>query len=302
MVREVLDLLAVRPGGTYVDGTVGCGGHARAILKCAGRGARLLAIDRDEEALAVARMALADWAEQCRFERGNFRELPALAARAGLAAADGILLDLGMSSLQVERAERGFSFMRDGPLDMRMDRRQSLTAADVVAGYGEADLAQLIGRLGGDPAARRIARAIVRARARGPVRTTGRLAEIVAGVPGLRRGRTHPATRTFQALRMAVNDEQPALEAALDGAASLLKPGARLVVLSYHSVEDGTVKRWIREHVGRRVSLPAGGTRWEGALPAVRRITRKPLTAPPAEVELNPRARSAKARAVERTG
>lgn len=302
MVREVLDLLAVRPGGRYVDGTVGGGGHARAILERLGPQGLLLAVDRDANAIAAARKTLAAWPSQCRFERGNFADLGPLAKRHSLQAADGILLDLGMSSLQVDEAQRGFSFMQAGPLDMRMDLSQPTTAADLVNSLDEEALAELIRSLSDEPAARRIARAIVRARRCGAIKTTGRLADLVLGVGGRRPGRIHPATRTFQALRMAVNRELESLAAGLEAAIALLKPGGRLAVLSYHSLEDGCVKRTGREHIGRWVSLPAGGALWEGTRPLVRWITRKPLTAKAEEIADNPRSRSAKLRVMERMG
>jgi len=300
MVQEVLTLLAIRPGGTYVDGTAGGGGHARAILERLGPSGFLLALDRDASAIATARQALAAWSAQCCLEQGNFADLKLLAERHGLKALDGVLLDLGMSSMQVDEAARGFSFMQDGPLDMRMDPRQEITAAHLVASLGEEELAGIIRSLGDEPAARRIARAIVRERRQGPIQTTGRLADLVARALGARHGRIHPATRTFQALRMAVNRELESLAGGLEAAIGLLKPGGRLAVLSYHSLEDGCVKRTGKEHIGRWVSLPAGGANWEGTPPLVRWIEKKPLTATPEEILRNPRSRSAKLRVIER--
>ena len=300
MVQEILALLAIRPDGTYVDGTVGGGGHARAVLERLGPQGFLLALDRDANAIAMAQEALAAWSLQCRFERGNFADLKPLAERHGLQAVDGVLLDLGMSSFQVDQAERGFSFMQDGPLDMRMDAYQPTTAAHLVASLGEEALAEIIRSLGDEPASRRIARAIVRERRQGAIQTTGRLADLIVRVLGARHGRIHPATRTFQALRMAVNRELESLTEGLVAAIGLLKPGGRLAVLSYHSLEDGCVKRIGKEHIGRWVSLPAGGERWEGTRPLVRWITRKPLTASPEEILQNPRSRSAKLRVIER--
>jgi len=300
MVQEILDLLAINPAGRYVDGTVGGGGHARAILERLGPRGFLLALDRDASAIATAQEALAAWPKQCRFEPGNFADLKLLAERHGLQAVDGVLLDLGMSSLQVDQAERGFSFMQDGPLDMRMDLHQPTTAAHLVNSMGEEALAELIRSLSDEPASRRIARAIVRERRQGPIQTTGRLADLIVRVLGTRHGRIHPATRTFQALRMAVNRELESLAEGLAAAIGLLRPGGRLAVLSYHSLEDGCVKQVGKEHVGRWVSLPAGGECWEGTRPLVRWITRKPLTASPEEVLQNPRSRSAKLRVIER--
>ncbi|MBI2441532.1 MAG: 16S rRNA (cytosine(1402)-N(4))-methyltransferase RsmH [Lentisphaerae bacterium] len=299
MVREVVTLLAIRPDGMYVDGTVGSGGHARAILERLGPKGFLLAIDRDEAAIAAAREALTTWSAQCRVEQGNFAELKRLAGQYGVQSVDGVLLDLGMSAMQVDQAERGFSFLKDGPLDMRMDLQQATTAAHLVNSLSEQALAKMIRSLGDEPAARRIARAIVRERQRGPLETTGRLADLLARVLGRRR-RIHPATRTFQALRLAVNRELEALAEGLEEAISLLKPGGRLAVLSYHSLEDRCVKHIAQEHIGRWISLAAGGERWEGRLPGVRWVAPKPLPPSPEEVSRNPRSRSAKLRAMER--
>ncbi|MFA5043623.1 MAG: 16S rRNA (cytosine(1402)-N(4))-methyltransferase RsmH [Kiritimatiellia bacterium] len=300
MAPEILDLLAIRPDGMYVDGTVGGGGHARAILGQLSPRGFLLALDRDASAIATAREVLKAWSAQCRFEQGNFADLKVLAERHGIQAVDGVLLDLGMSSMQVDQAGRGFSFMQDGPLDMRMDLRQPTTAAHLVNSLDEEALAGIMRSLGDEPAARRIARAIVRERRQGAIQTTGRLADLVVRVLGARHGRIHPATRTFQALRMAVNRELDALAEGLEAAIGLLKPGGRLAVLSYHSLEDGCVKRIGKAHIGRWVSLPAGGERWEGTQPLVRWITRKPLTASVEEISRNPRSRSAKLRVIER--
>ncbi len=300
MVQEIMARLAIRPDGVYVDGTVGAGGHARAILERLGSDGFLLALDRDANALATARAALAAWSAQCGFEQGNFADLKTLAGRHGLQAVDGVLLDLGMSSMQVDQAGRGFSFMQDGPLDMRMDLQQPITAAHLVNTLDEESLAGIIRSLGDEPAARRIARAIVRERQQGSIQTTGCLANLVIRVLGKRTGRIHPATRTFQALRMAVNRELESLTAGLEAAIDLLKPGGRLAVLSYHSLEDGCVKRIGKEHIGRWVSLPAGGANWEGTQPVVRWIEKKPLTATPEEISRNPRSRSAKLRVIER--
>ncbi len=302
MIGEVLDLLAVRPGGVYLDGTLGSGGHARAILeRLDGRG-QLLGMDRDDEAVARSEAALAPWRDQCRLVRGNFADMVAQAERWGVREVDGILLDLGMSSPQVDEPERGFSFSHDGPLDMRMDRRQALTAAGVLQTLTEQELAEQFRRWGDEPDARRVARAVVRERARRPWVSTRQLAELVAGVKGGRRGAAHPATRVFQALRMMVNDEIQNLERGLEAALGLLKTGGRLAVIAYHSHEDRTVKNRVREHVGRWESLPAGGRQRVGLEPAARWVTAKPVTPERGEVLANPRARSAKLRAAERTG
>lgn len=300
MVREVLEFLAVRPGGVYVDATLGMGGHARAMLeRMDGKGV-LLGMDRDAEALAQAEHNLDPWRNQCRLAYGNFADLAAVAARWNRMRVDGVLLDLGMSALQIENPERGFSFMQEGPLDMRMDRRQTMTAADVLASESEDDLAERLKQYGDEPDARKIARAVVRERKQHPFTSTRQLAELVAGVKGGRRGKIHPATRTFQAIRIIVNREIECLEEALQHSVVLLEPGGRLVVLSYHSLEDRTVKRFIKEHIGRWESLHAGGQRWVGQSPALRGLTPKPVIPSDEEIIRNPRARSAKLRVAER--
>ena len=218
----------------------------------------------------------------------------------GIDSVDGVLLDLGVSSPQLDEAERGFSFRADGPLDMRMDRSRGATAADIVATRGEEELAMLLRTLGEEPAARRIAKAIVRARAAGRISTTAQLAALVESTVG-RTGPHHPATRTFQALRMAVNDELGELERALEGGLGLLKPGGRFAVITFESITDRIVKRFFAAHAGRMVSLQSGGERWEGDLPKVNLVTRRAVTAAEEEKSCNPRSRSAKLRAAERT-
>ena len=289
------------PGGWYVDGTVGAGGHAAALLAAAGLDAHLLALDRDAEALALARDALAPFGGRVILERANFSELPEVAARHGIREVRGILLDLGVSSMQLDRPERGFSFMQDHPLDMRMDDRQELTAARLLVRLPEAELADVLRRYGEEPMSRRIAKAVAQARARGEaLDTTGQLAALVSRVKGGRRGRAHPATQTFQALRIAVNGELAALERVLPAALDLLGPGGRLAVISFHSLEDRMVKQFMAAHEGRMESLAKGGSRWSGQLPKARRVTRKAVAATEEEIARNPRARSAKLRVLER--
>lgn len=301
MLREALDLLKIQPGGIYLDGTLGMGGHARGILERMGGRGCLLGIDRDAEALVRAQNNLAAWRSQCRLAHGNFSGMKDQLAVWGIAALDGILLDLGMSSWQVDDAQRGFSFRHDGPLDMRMDRSSSGTAAELLATLTEPELAEQLRQWGEEPDARRIARAIVNDRGRSPFVSTRQLAELVVRIKGGRRGKIHPATRTFQALRIMVNREIECLERGLRDGCSLLKPGGRLAVLAFHSLEDRVVKNVIREHIGRWESLPAGGERRVGAWPAVRWVTSKPVVATDAEMLINPRARSAKLRVAERT-
>ena len=280
--EESLELLAVGGGGFYVDGTVGMGGHAVEILTRSGPSGRLLGVDRDTDALALANERLASFGSRVRLHHGDYREIPQLL---GGETADGILLDLGVSSLQLDTPERGFSFQREGPLDMRMDRSQGETAADLVNHLREADLADVIYRYGEERASRRIARAVAHARQRAPIETTLELASIVRrAAGGRRRGHIDPATRTFQALRIAVNSELEGLATALVALAGCLKPGGRLVVIAFHSLEDREVKHTF-QGLGR-----------EGW----RLLTKKPVRPGENEVSANPRARSARLRALEK--
>ena len=301
LLEETVSRLVTEPGGWYVDATAGAGGHAAAVLAAAGLDARLLALDRDGEALELARAALAPFGERAILERANFSELAAVAARHGVRGVRGILLDLGVSSMQLDRPERGFSFQRDNPLDMRMDDRQELTAALLLKRLPEAELAEVLWRYGEERMARRIAKAVAQARARGAVpETTAQLAELVSNAKGGRRGHAHPATQTFQALRIAVNGELAALETVLPAALDLLAPGGRLAVISFHSLEDRMVKQFMAAHEGRMESLAKGGSRWSGQLPRARRVVRKAVVASEDETARNPRARSAKLRVLER--
>ena len=301
LLEETVSRLVTEPGGWYVDATAGAGGHAAAILAAAGLDARLLALDRDGDALELARAALAPFGERVILERANFSELAAVAARHGVQGVRGVLIDLGVSSMQLDRAERGFSFLRDSPLDMRMDVRQELTAAKLLARLPEAELAGVLWRYGEEPMSRRIAKAVAAARAQGQaLETTAQLAELVSRVKGGRRGHAHPATQVFQALRIAVNGELAALETVLPAALDLRAPGGRLAVISFHSLEDRMVKQFMAAHEGRMESLAKGGARWSGQLPRARRVVRKALTATEEETARNPRARSAKLRVLER--
>lgn len=282
LLEETLELLAVRPGGLWVDGTLGLGGHAEALLRASAPDGRLLGLDRDQEALERARLRLAPFGERVRLEHADYREIP---ERLGAERASGILLDLGVSSLQLDDAERGFSFQREGPLDMRMDRAARGTAAELVNRLRESELADLIHELGQEPFSRRIARAIVREREAQPIQTTTRLAEIVRrAAPRSRRPGFHPATRTFQALRIRTNRELDGLGEAIERAAACLRGGGRLVVIAFHSLEDRASKLALRGLAGRGFSL----------------LTRKPLRPGDAELRRNPRARSARLRALLR--
>lgn len=276
LVAEVLRFLDPRPGKLIVDATVGTGGHAEAILRS---GAGVVGVDRDPHALAIARGRLAEFGTRVQLVHGNFRDLPGLLSALSVDRVDGVLFDLGASSLQFDSPERGFSFLAAGPLDMRMDPTAPVTAADLVNRLPEAELARILWEYGEERYARRIARAIVRAR---PLRTTGELAALVARIYPPGRHRIHPATRTFQALRIAVNDELGALEAGLAGAVRVLAPGGVLVAIAFHSLEDRIVKRFLRrEALAGRVEV----------------LTKKPLRPEEDEVGRNPRARSAKLRA-----
>src|SRR5262245_56731258 len=247
LVSDVLEALACRPGGVWVDGTVGAGGHAEAILRASAPGRRLLGLDRDDQALALARRRLLPSGDRAALRHADHRDLPSILDGLGVFGVDGILLDLGLSSLQVDDPERGFSFRGDGPLDMRMDRTQPTTAADLVNGLTERELRDLLERFGEEPQAARIARGIARERERSPITRTGRLAEVIATAKGVRRGAgrrgrsgamggaAHPATRSFQALRIAVNDEIGYLAGLIEAAVAWLRTGGRLAIISFHS-------------------------------------------------------------------
>jgi 16S rRNA (cytosine1402-N4)-methyltransferase len=286
MVAEVLDALRPQRGGLFVDCTVGLGGHARALLEAGAT--RLIGIDRDRDALILAREALQPWADRVDLVHADFRDLSGVLDARAIAHVDGVLADLGLSSMQLDAPGRGFSFRRDDPLDMRMDRTQGDTAADWLARAAEPDLADVIYQLGEERHARRIARAIVRARADGPIETTGRLAAVVRrAVPMRGYHRIDPATRTFQALRIRINRELDRLDGFITDAVARLRHGARLAVISFHSLEDRIVKHTFRAIV-------------RTGHVAARLVSRKPLGPGEAEVARNPRARSARLRVVER--
>jgi len=300
LVEEVLEWLGCNPGGIYVDCTVSLGGHARAILERIHPSGRLIAIDADAEALTEAEKRLCAWKESVTYVRDNFRNLEWILRRLGVKHADGILFDLGMSSAQVGSASRGFSLYKSGPLDMRFDRGQSLTAAEIVNRYPEKEIVKIIREFGEERAARRIARAIVQRRERSEVSSTDELAELVSGVMGPRRRGIHPATRTFQALRIAVNREIESLEQALPQAIEALNPGGRLVVLSYHSLEDRVVKQTFRQFEKGCICPPSFPVCRCGRVSEIEVLTKKPIRPAPGEIRENPRSRSAKMRVCER--
>lgn len=300
MLQETVDALAVKPGGSYVDGTLGSAGHSLEILKRAGAEGRLLGIDRDPEALRRSKERLSEVPGRVCLAHGTHGDLYRIAKENGFELVDGILLDLGVSSDQLDTPERGFSFRFDGPLDMRMDPTQGESAADVIAGAGEHELATLFWRLGEEKQSRRIARVIVQARAGGAITTTAQLADLVSQAVGGKKGPRHPATRVFQALRMQVNHEIEHLEKALEEGLTLLKPEGRFAVITFESLTDRIVKHAFAEHVGKWRSLQQGGEEWCGTLPAAEWVTRHAVVPTEAEMEANPRARSAKLRVILR--
>ncbi|MEW6585253.1 MAG: 16S rRNA (cytosine(1402)-N(4))-methyltransferase RsmH [Nitrospirota bacterium] len=283
MRDEVIELLNPRRDGTYVDATIGPGGHAEQIVKILGSGGRLVGIDRDEEALRTARERLAD--ERIILIRGRFSDMESLLFQEGISQVDGILMDLGVSMVQMKDVRRGFSFLSDERLDMRMDVGQKITAWDVVNRYPEKEIERILREFGEERLSKKIAKAILRQRNRKAIDTCAELSGIIQGAYG-GRGRMHPATRTFQALRIEVNKELDQLSAGLDASLRLLKRGGRLCVISYHSLEDRTVKRFFAENARKGL---------------VRILTKKPLIAQPEEIRANPSSRSAKLRAAERS-
>lgn len=295
MVDRVVEVLAPVPAGTYVDATVGGGGHAAAVLAAAPH-LRLVGLDRDADAIAAAGERLAPFGDRARLVHARFDELASVVD----GPVSAVLFDLGVSSPQFDRPDRGFSYRADAPLDMRMDRRDPVTAADIVNTWGGDELARLLRTLGDERFANRIARAIVAAR---PVDTTARLAEVVADAvpaPARRRGHGHPARRTFQALRIAVNRELEVLPVALDAALDLLAPGGRCAVLAYHSGEDRIVKERFREAATGGCTCPPGLPCTCGAEPRFRLLRRGAWMPAADEVAANRRAESARLRAVER--
>ncbi len=299
MLDEVLAMLSPRDGGAYVDGTFGAGGYTSAILAAADT--TVWAIDRDPEAVARGRVLAAEFPDRLTVLQGCFGEMRTLLREAGIEKVDGVVLDLGVSSFQLDDPARGFSFRFDGPLDMRMAGAGD-TAADIVNTMDETALADIIHRLGEEHRARRVAKAIVAARAEAPITGTARLAEIVRGVVPKGRGRIDPATRTFMALRLHVNGELAELDAGLGAAEALLAPGGRLVVVAFHSLEDRRVKTFMRTRGGVTPGVsrhqPATAPRRAPSFRLLRRGTIKPSDA---EAARNPRARSARLRAAERT-
>jgi 16S rRNA (cytosine1402-N4)-methyltransferase len=302
LVGEVIASLQCRAGAVYVDGTLGGGGHAFEILRNSAPDGRLIGIDADGDALREARKRLAPFGDRTILVKGNFADMETILSGLNIEKVGGILLDLGVSSYQLDTAERGFSFTLDAPLDMRMDRTWGRSAYDLVHTLSEEELERVIRKFGEERMARRIARAIAKRRAISPIRTTGDLAGVVAGaVPkSADTARIHPATRTFQALRIAVNDELVNLDRAISVGMERLKPGGRFCVISFHSLEDRIVKNAFRAGEKGCIcppDLPVCACGWKRMMKVV---TRKPVVAGEAEVRDNPRARSAKLRTAER--
>ena len=301
MLDEVLELLGCRPGGVYVDATVGLGGHARAILEKIGPAGTLIGLDRDRESLEQARQTLSSFSSGLRLYHENFKNIPLVLNNLSVLPLDGILADLGVSSYQLLTPERGFSFRAEGMLDMRMDRSQRQTAADLVNELPEEELAGLIYRYGEERFSRRIAAAIVRAREKGRITRSSQLAEIVSrAVKARPDSGIHPATRTFQALRIAVNQELEGLANFITEALSFLRPGGRIVLISFHSLEDRIVKQTLRMLAGQCICGRPGDLCTCPRRTLATILTNRPMRPSRAELEANPRARSARLRAAER--
>ena len=296
LYQEIIHALRPKSTGYYVDGTLGAGGHAAGLLAISEPGGRLLGLDVDPQALELARQNLAPFGERACLKRAPYTSLPEQLAELGWDKVDGILLDLGASSMQFDTPERGFSFLADGPLDMRFDPSNPLTAAEIVNSWPEDELADVIFRYGEERASRRIARAIQRAR---PISSTRQLASVIEKAIG-QHGAHHPATQTFQALRIAVNGELEALEKTLPLAVQALAPGGRLAVISFHSLEDRQVKEYFRLESRDCICPPQQPVCTCGHKASILEITRRPITPGEEEINRNSRARSAKLRVAER--
>lgn len=297
LYKETLAGLQPKPGGRYIDGTLGAGGHAFGVLEASSPDGELLGLDLDPTAIGLAAEKLKLFGNRAHLVRANYRQMVGEAVRLGWQSVDGILLDLGLSSMQVDTAERGFAFRHDGPLDMRFDPSAPYSAADLVNGAAETELADILFEFGEERAARKIARAIVAAR---PIGTTKQLAEVVASAVGGRYGDIHPATRTFQALRIAVNGELESVSAVLPEAVGLLKPGGRLAVISFHSLEDRIVKNYFHQEARDCICPPEQPVCTCGHKASIEEINRKPISPNAEEAHQNPRSRSSKLRIVEK--
>jgi len=297
LLEESISALQIQPGGRYIDCTVNGGGHAAAILEESSPGGQLLGIDADPEAIKVAKERFKSYGNNVILVNENFRYLESICNRYSFRPVHGIIFDLGMSSLQLEASGRGFSFQQDSPLDMRFSPRQSLTAADIVNTYPERELAGLLEKYGEEYRAKQIARRVVERR---PLRTTLELARVVVEAVGGGRGRIHPATKTFQALRIVVNEELESLQLALEQALNLLGSGGRVVVISFHSLEDRLVKEFLRRESQGCLCPPSVPVCVCGHKPNLKIVTKKAVRPSPSEIQANPRSRSAKMRIGER--
>lgn len=302
LLEECLEALAIRPGGTYLDGTLGRAGHSLEILRRL-KGGRLIGIDRDMAAIEAARERLAEYKDHVTLVHGNFCDLGEILSSLHVDKVDGMLFDLGVSSPQLDEAQRGFSYMHDAPLDMRMDTSAALDARQVVNTWSGEELRRILYEYGEERYAPQIARAIVRRREERPLETTGELVEVIrSAMPAQAlREKQHPAKRSFQAIRIAVNGELDALAPMLRSAAEGLKPGGRLAVITFHSLEDRIVKQTMRELAAGCICPPEFPVCVCGRKPKLKLVTRKPIVSGAAELEENPRARSAKLRVAERT-
>ena len=296
LYQDIIHALQPRSGGSYVDCTLGAGGHAQGILEASQPDGKLLGLDLDPQAIAIAEKRLASFGERVRIERASYVEISRVLESIGWKGVNGIVFDLGVSSMQFDTPERGFSFQQEAPLDMRFGPDSPISAAELVNQMSEAELAEIIFRYGEDRNARRIARAIVRAR---PLETTRQLAAVVAGAGGAR-DHLHPATRTFQALRIAVNEELKSIETALPQAVQALNKGGRVAVISFHSLEDRIVKDYINQESTDCLCPPRQPQCTCGHKASLKKITRKPIVPAEAEIAENPRARSAKLRIAEK--
>ena len=302
MLDECVNSLVQNINGCYIDGTIGGGGHSTAILERLSKDGRLIGFDRDIDAISRVKDKLSN-DSRLSLIHSNFSDMAKKLDEHGIKMVDGLFLDLGVSSFQLDEAERGFSFQSDGPLDMRMDRSGGITAKDWIANADEKEIANVIWKYGEENAAKPIAKAIVKKRKNRPITTTEELSTIVKSVKkSYRKNKTHPATLTFQAIRIVVNSELESIELVLNDMIKRIRQGGRLVILTFHSLEDRLVKQFFKSHTPQRVSLQEGGYRIEGERPFVSWLTKKPLFADRVEIIQNPRSRSAKLRVVNVEG
>ena len=302
LLDETIEGLAIKPDGIYVDGTMGGAGHGYEVCKRLGPNGRYIGIDRDEAAIAAGKQRLSEFEDKVSIVRGNYSSAPAILKELNIEKVDGIMLDLGVSSHQLDVAERGFSYMADAPLDMRMDKRQERTAYDIVNGYSEHELARIIREYGEDKFAQNIAKHIVAMRQKKPIETTGELNEAIRAAIPMKIQKTlgHPSKRTFQAIRIELNEELEELRTALESMIDLLKPGGRFCIITFHSLEDRMVKTMFKKEESPCTCPPEFPVCVCGKKPRVKIVTKKPILPSETEQEINSRARSAKLRVLER--